>query len=435
METCPDEIVEKILLMLDGYDVKQMSLVSKRFDLVVGNSIKLLTKYNFTLQSDKNTRDIINYEKSPRKYSTVVIQKGCSDTIEEDLKIINFIKKFLKLVVLKDCRYKANDYLSILGVISSTVRELKYVDCGIDDSQESVETLEQKPLLDKLKLLRLYDTSLDLGKIATYKDLTELDVSVDDRIFFDIVYDERAIRVSRKTDPGDLPQLLTLLPNLTKLRFNMRFTYTESDFDDRSSYLSPLDSRSAQIQELPKLEHLELSKLRHPYKPTPLNFIKNFASTLKTLVISKSIDSFPLSKFMEILGSLPVLEKLFLDLYNDEEVATITHDNLKELDVYFVDSNDVEFIGQVLSAVPNIRVLKSNIPEEILATFIEEGKLKMLKSREKCSRANDTFLGGWTPFDPFEENDFDQFGKFTNSVIKIFCCRDQLTYRFPIIKL
>lgn len=401
MDSCPEEIIEIILENVSGLDLKNMCLTSRRYNKLISESSKLMGKLTIVLA--RNRRQPEELEKSTRKYSNLKIEEGNTVfTIDKDLEIIKKLNISIKYLLFDHCSYSQVGYSAILEAAGPTLTEVKFLNCTdgrylhikykVNDWYKPVNR-QPVPKFVNLKIIRLYDSTLQVAQILPKNNLLELDIFREDYRFYEA--EDMGIwgGCKRLREPGDLYLLISSMPTLLKLRLTMSHSWDTRAFHSRSynSYEGPFAHIPGMVYRVPRLQYLEICNIHDRQMNLMLNFIRNFSTSLTTLIL-KGI-SLPVSLFMEVLRSLTLLECVRVDIFKDALVSTVFHENIKEIDVCFKSLND-GFINQVFSAVPNVKFLKSNVPLDTIVKLIQRGKLRRLHSTLECVRNLDNDMKG-----------------------------------------
>jgi hypothetical protein len=135
-----EEILEKIFILLNPKDVRNLFVVCKRFSFVVGNSINLMN--NFLLQIDcnkvesltksphKKRQKLVDLEllkSSTRKYQNLQILnlKGTSDQINEEIEEVLFHLDKIKYLFICNCQVSSPLLRKLLEQFASTLQTLQ----------------------------------------------------------------------------------------------------------------------------------------------------------------------------------------------------------------------------------------------------------------------------------------------------------------------
>lgn len=122
----PEEILEKILLMCPDEEIPELTLVSKRFNQVIGNSSRLMR--NFEVQWEpRSGENKFPLMISNRKYRKISVT---SDNARFSLQI--FLKnnaRSLSWINLCDCSVTSTELKDLLNLVASNLEELTF--CGV----------------------------------------------------------------------------------------------------------------------------------------------------------------------------------------------------------------------------------------------------------------------------------------------------------------
>jgi hypothetical protein len=130
MNTCPPEVIECIFEEVNGRDLKNLLLVSKKFNRIISDSARLMKKIVLNLDDRKDIgSSLLN---STRKYSCIAILHEKNNISYCSWNVILKMKDFVKYFQFQDCKLFENNYNMIYDLIGCQVEELKFVKCSIE---------------------------------------------------------------------------------------------------------------------------------------------------------------------------------------------------------------------------------------------------------------------------------------------------------------
>lgn len=376
MESSPEEIIEKILDFLPIADLKNVSLVSKRYNFIIGNSLKLMRKftlnlgkeYDFGIPRCLSVSDTKILSESSRKYQEIMLFQGQAGSFEDNLKVVMNVTRCAQSMKFEQCEYIHSDWTSFLNAVKS-VEDLTFFQCTMPIGPNEETT---KITFDDLKVLRILlttpfgfvsDIYLGIQQIMSHKNLQELELQANDYAI-------------------DLWEFLDWTPHLTTLNFE----FVETDTivtEENLIVLQPFIQRPGKIYNPPNIQHLKLSNIFHPNMQQFRDFIKSFSTSLISLNLEGC--AITIASFIDLLGSLNLLEKMALIIDDDKYCKVPVHQKIKEIDVFFTIQN-ADSMKLVLSALPNLEILKSNVPAEIITELVKDGMLLKLKKSTQYKR-------------------------------------------------
>lgn len=183
----------------------------------------------------------------------------------------------------------------------------------------------------------------------------------------------------------DLWEFLDGTPHLTTLNIGFdRSTHLFMTEDpDPAVVMQPFIPQPGKVYNPPKIQNLKLSNISHPNEQQFRDFINSFSTSL----ISLNLEGFTITvaSFMELLGALKLLEKMALKIQDAKRCKVSVYEKIKDIEVFFEIEN-LNCMKVVLSALPNLEFLKSNVPAEIITELVKDGMLRKLKKSIKYER-------------------------------------------------
>lgn len=151
IENLPDEVLEKILLYLPGYDIPELAFVSKRFDEVISRSVKLMD--NFEVNWENEYGEFVDMSPllvSKRKYRK--LQIIAKEELDLCLKFVSNNSKTLTKISLFDCTVKSQEIRDMLTSVAENLQEFNMCAMNITNNCDNLEPINM-PELNNMEIM------------------------------------------------------------------------------------------------------------------------------------------------------------------------------------------------------------------------------------------------------------------------------------------
>lgn len=127
----PSEVLEHILKFVPGYEIPDLTLVSKQFNEVISNSVKLMNNFEVQWDRSKDRGDMRPLLKSKRKYRKLNVLeitgiKPCFD------RFITNHASTLTSIGFYDCAMTSTELYSILIRVASNLEEIDFCEVNFE---------------------------------------------------------------------------------------------------------------------------------------------------------------------------------------------------------------------------------------------------------------------------------------------------------------